>query len=211
MIQRWESPIKLSESNRWSCGTSALYTSAWDCFDLDNLFFDLPVQMSPDVNYPRHPVTFTFYDITSQHGDFDSLWNCLCQQSSVSISVAKWVKLRTTKPQVKSSNITGTFVFMKSNIFLKVDFPPPNRTIFSAIFKTNAYIYDKDFNSSFVSSETDSVSNSSLSSLHFAWRYRLEFVLCFFCSTSCIFWCSLCHWNDFFFNFFFWMLLYCGH
>lgn len=124
MIQRWESPIKLSESNRWSCGTSALYTSAWDCFDLDNLFFYLPVQMSPDVNYPRHPVTFTFYDITSQHGDFDSLWNCLCQQSSVSISVAKWVKLRTTKPQVKSSNITGTFVFMKSNIFLKVDFPP---------------------------------------------------------------------------------------
>lgn len=118
MIQRWESSIKLSESNRWSCGTSALHTSAWDFFDLDNyLFFDLPVQMSPDVNYPRHPVTFTFYDITSQYGDFESLWNCLCQQSSVSISVAKWVKLRTTKPQVKSSNITGTCFYEKQYIF----------------------------------------------------------------------------------------------
>lgn len=57
----------------------------------------------------------------SYNGDFNSLWNCLCHQYWVSISVAQWVYLWSNNPQVISLNIARTFVFMNINTFLKVD------------------------------------------------------------------------------------------
>lgn len=89
------------------------------------------------VKGSQHPVTYTFYDSTSHHGNFNLLWNCLCHQNWVSIYICIAVGLCLTDLQVLSSNAAGTFVFMKNNTFLKSDFLQ-KLNIFSYIFKSNA-------------------------------------------------------------------------
>lgn len=68
-------------------------------------------------------------------------------RSLVSISVAHWVKLPSTDPQVLSSITTGTFILMNSGKSLNVDFSPkikffschfpPKIRFFLVIFNSN--------------------------------------------------------------------------
>lgn len=55
-------------------------------------------------------------------------------RSLVSISVAHWVKLPSTDPQVLSSITTGTFILLNSGKSLNVDFSPQIR-FFSCHFQ----------------------------------------------------------------------------
>lgn len=55
-------------------------------------------------------------------------------RSLVSISVAHWVKLPSTDPQVLSSITTGTFILLNSGKSLNVDFSPKIR-FFSCHFQ----------------------------------------------------------------------------
>lgn len=67
------------------------------------------------IKDPWHPMTSTSYDRESQHGDINALWYSLCCQTLVSISVvqfisvAQWVLLWPTNPQVLSWNTPELF------------------------------------------------------------------------------------------------------
>lgn len=73
-------------------------------------------------------LSFTFYDSTSQCGNFNSLWNLLLVYCQIwlSTSVGQWVYTVASDnwpALVLSLNLARALVFMKGNKFLKVFFP----------------------------------------------------------------------------------------